>query len=327
MSKARRGWALGVGAIALTLIVGSTRWHSASMGPAAQQREIAPPSYANYPRTQNAGEAETAASTPASQQGTSADGQVRFDGQGNPVTDAELRRHFDWYLAGLGEQDLSAIRARLARDMALRMTPAQRQDVLAWFDRYVSYQQASTRLAHIGDLRERLDAVHALRERMLGTNASDGFFGEEETEARRVLAMQQSQRGTDANPTRPSPARTDLEARSPGYAEAREESALRHQVSELTREFDRQDASAAERHSERAALLGPDAADRFADLDRERARWEGLVRAYVRARNALRARTSISPAQRAGQAQALLAGFTPAERRRIAGLEEAGLLP
>lgn len=326
MWTARRRLALSVGAIALSLIVGSVWLLSASSGTTDSRRDIVSPVDAGDLQTRSVGRAPTNASQPASQQGSTADGGVRFDSHGNPVTDAELRRYFDWYLAGLGEQDMPTLRARLARDLALRMTPAQRMDVLAWFDRYVAYQQASTRLAGIGDLRERLDAVHALRNHMLGANAAKGFFGEEETEAMRVLSMRQLQREAGRNPGLRASEQSELEEQSPGYAEARKEAAMRQQVLELSSDFDRQHSSAAERHAERTALLGAGAADRFAELDQQRAQWEGRLQAYVRADNALRARGGISETQRVIQARALLASFTPAERRRIASLDEAGLL-
>ncbi len=39
----------------------------------------------------------TGSDLPASLRGTRPDGGVRFDSKGLPVTDAELRRYFDWY--------------------------------------------------------------------------------------------------------------------------------------------------------------------------------------------------------------------------------------
>ena len=146
------------------------------------------------------------------------------------------------------------------------------------------------------------------------------------TEALRVLSMKQSQHDGNGRPLQRAFEQAELDRRSPAYAEARNEGAMRQQVSELNIDFDRHNASAALRHSERTALLGVDAADRFAELDRQRAQWKSRVQAYVRERDALRARTGISADQRLTRAQALLSAFTPAERRRIAELDEAGPL-
>ena len=263
---------------------------------------------------------------PASLRGTRPDGGVRFDSMGLPVTDAELRRYFDWYLAAIGEQELPVMRARLARDLSLRTTPAQIAAVLAWFDRYVAYQRASTQLAGMTDLRQRLGAVHALRKEMLGEAAAAGFFGEEENEASRVLALKQIQADPEMSAAEREAIERELEAGSPGYAEAKHESQLRQQLGELDAELDRQGASASERRAERSDLLGPEAADRFAELDRARADWNARLHDYSRQRAALQARTGLSENQRLLESRRLLASFSPAEQRRITALLEAGLL-
>jgi lipase chaperone LimK len=263
---------------------------------------------------------------PASLRGTQPDGGVRFDSKGLPVTDAELRRYFDWYLAAIGEQELPVMRARLARDLPLRMNPAQVAAVLAWFDRYVAYQHASTQLAGITDLQQRLDAVHALRRNMLGEAAANGFFKEEENEASRVLALKQMQADPAMSTGERDAIERGLEDGSPGYAEARHESELRQQLGDLDAELDRRGASASERRAERSDLLGPEAADRFAELDRARAHWNARLQDYSRQRAALQARTGLSENQRQLESRRLLAAFSPAEQRRLAALQEAGLL-
>ncbi len=267
-----------------------------------------------------------AGGVPASLRGTSPDGGVRFDTAGRPVADAELRRLLDWYLAAIGEQDLDTIRARLQRDMALRMTPPQLAGVMALFDRYVAYQQASTRRAGIGDLAARLEAVHALRVRMLGADAAAGFFGEEETEARRVLALQQAQGDASLTDADHAALQASLDAMSPGYAQARADTALRTQVQRLDAQFARDGASAAERHAERTALLGAEAADRFETLDAQRAQWQTRVTDYATRRAALAQRRDLSTAQREVERRRLMGGFSAAEQRRIAALDEAGAL-
>lgn len=274
--------------------------------------------------TGNPGAASAPSDVPASLQGTQPDGAVRFDGNGAPVADAELRRRFDWYLAAIGEQDLQRIRARLARDSTLTMNPTQVATVLAWFDRYVAYQHASTQLADISDLQERLEATHTLRKQMLGETASQGFFGEEENEASRVIALKKVQADPGLSSAQREALQRELEARSPGYAEARRESELREQLDQLDSVLDRQGASATERHAERSALLGAEAADRFAELDRARADWNARLQRYAQQRAALQARSGLSDLQRQAESRRLLAAFTAAEQRRIAALMETG---
>lgn len=316
---------IGAGTAVLALLIVSA-WRFADAGHGVGS---GPPQAAGGVPAQSGSGASPGANgddLPASLRGTQVDGGVRFDRKGMPVTDAELRRYFDWYLAAIGEQDLPVIRSRLARDLALRMTPAQASTVLGCFDRYVAYQRASTELAGITDLEQRLRAVQELRRRMLGATAAEGFFGEEEDEALRVLALKRARSDPGLSQAERLAIEQGLEAGSPGYAAAVRESALREQVGKLDAEFDRQGASAGERHAERSALLGNEAADRFAELDRARSAWNARLKAYSSQLATLEARVGLSEAQRRLESQRLLAAFTPAEQRRIAALQEAGAL-
>ncbi|HEY5971208.1 MAG TPA: lipase secretion chaperone [Pseudoxanthomonas sp.] len=317
---------LGAGAVVLALLV-LAGWRA--FGDGRLTGDISPASAGQNESSavgRGASPIQANSDIPASLQGTQPDGAVRFDGNGEPIADAELRRRFDWYLAALGEQDLQTIRSRLARDSALLMNPVQVAAVLAWFDRHVAYQRASTHLAEIDDLQARLQAVGALRKQMLGEAAARGFFGEEENEALRVIALKQAQADPGLDPAQREALQRELEARSPGYAEARRESELRQQLHQMDAALDRQDVSAAERHAERSALIGAEAADRFAELDRVRADWNARVHRYARQRAALQARNDLSGAQRQEETRRLLAAFTPAEQRRIAALQGTGAL-
>jgi lipase chaperone LimK len=75
---------------------------------------------------------ETAAPAPApaapdpfafvrSMEGTRPDGDIRQDAAGQLVVDAELGHLFDYYLAGLGEKDLGAIRMAIERELDRRL--------------------------------------------------------------------------------------------------------------------------------------------------------------------------------------------------------------
>lgn len=263
---------------------------------------------------------------PRSLRGTRPDGGVRFDANGAPVTDAELRRYFDWYLATLGEEGVESIRARLQRDLQQRMSPLQVTSVLGWFDRYVDYQQAGTELAGEPDLRMRLDAVHELRARMLGDDAASGFFGEEETEAQRVLTLQEAAGDPSLTPAQRATMQQRVDAASPDYAQARNENALRVQMAQLDAQFDQAGASAAERRAQRSALVGPVAAERFAQLDEQRAHWTARTAAYAQQRTQLEARTDLAAAQRAAAERQLLDGFSVEEQRRVQALWDSGQL-
>jgi lipase chaperone LimK len=92
-------------------------------------------------------------------------------------------------------------------------------------------------------------------------------------------------------------------------------------ASEQTSQFDALDVPPAQRQVERAALFGPEAAERLALLDAERAAWDTRV-AMVRAQQqAWAADTTLDPAQREARLQSLLdVDFSDSEQRRVRAL-------
>ena len=86
---------------------------------------------------------------------------------------------------------------------------------------------------------------------------------------------------------------------------------------------DRRRSSAAERE----ALWGKEAAQRLAELDASRARWDARIDAYLSARSRIDADRTLSAAARAQAVATLRAQhFDAIEQRRIASLEAVGQL-
>ena len=82
-------------------------------------------------------------------------------------------------------------------------------------------------------------------------------------------------------------------------------------------------ASAEQRHQERAAIWGDEAAQRLAALDQERALWQARVEGFRSERQQILANESLSAEQQAEQIQELLnRDFQPAEARRALALAE-----
>ncbi|HWW69387.1 MAG TPA: lipase chaperone, partial [Duganella sp.] len=77
-----------------------------------------------------------------SMEGTRPDGDLRTLPGEQLVVDAELAHLFDYYLAGLGEKDLDAIRSEIERELDRRLKPGPARQAKQLLASYLSYKQA-----------------------------------------------------------------------------------------------------------------------------------------------------------------------------------------
>lgn len=323
----RKAAIAGAVALATALALGLW-WRAAEPGRAsAAASNTTPPARTATTDTPTAATAGVDPLLSGSLRGTQIDGEVRFDDAGEPVADADLRRFFDYHLSLIGELDIAGIRARLRQTLAARFDPARIERVMAYFDRYVAYQEALARAA-IGndpDPARRLDAAKRLRREVLGEAMAEGFFAEEEALAELSLRRMR----IAADPTLGADAKRDaLRAldEAAGY-DARAAAELAQQAAEQAAEIERRKLTPAQRDAERAALWGPEAAQRLAALDAEQANWDARVRDYAAARARIDRDPRLDAAARAQAVAQLRARmFAPNEQRRIASLEAVGQL-
>jgi lipase chaperone LimK len=276
-----------------------------------------------------AAEAGRAGQAGDSLRGSDVDGAVHIDPDGRLQIDRDLRRLFDYFLTRLGEQPLVSIRAGLGTYLAKNNPQAICGAVLETFDRYVALLDELSRLAPSGDARVDLRRLHAARLARLGPDVTEAWFGSEERylantlDRQAVLAdaslsAEQRQARLDA-----LAAQLDPDERSARTPSDELELALAQSES-----FDAARTGAAERLSERTRLYGTEAAHRLAQLDVERAAWNGRLAAYASQRWRLLHDGGLDPAARAAALAALLnANFDERERLRVEALTRNNALP
>jgi lipase chaperone LimK len=261
---------------------------------------------------------------PGSLHGTSEDGALREDERGDLVIGPEVLRLFDYYLSATGEESQSVLVARIEaaiqRSLGDRRAAKQARDLL---DRYLAYRADAKRIAPAGDdLKARLEALSGLRRQHFGDKAP-ALFGDEEKavtvaiEQRKVRAdasltpEQREQRLAQLEEQLPEAVRAAREAATKPLREAAEEEAMRAAG-----------ATEDDIRAHRVATAGEEAADRLAELDRQRAAWRARVAAFRAARAEI-ARTVADPAQRQAAVQRLLEeSFTPMERIRVEAADQ-----
>ena len=265
---------------------------------------------------------------PASLRDSAPDGAVTLDPNGRVRPDLELRRLFDYFLSALGERDVAAIRALLLDHVRALHGEAVAAEVAALFDRYVDYQQALAAMnAPPGEsLRARLERVRDLRRRLLDPGMAEAFFGDEERYTAYTLDRRDAMADASLDAAERDARLRELESRlSPEQRASLREANVAVLVDEQNRQFDALRLDPAQRQAEREALFGAEAAARLAQADAEIAAWDARVRAYVQARDAIRADGRLDAAARDRAIATLQArSFDAAERRRIASLEAIG---
>jgi len=267
---------------------------------------------------------------PRSLRGTHVDGGLVVDADGRFVATIDARRLFDYFLSATGEMPDDALRARVVAEIQKRLPPDAARDAIALLDRYLAYRERVRAIATDapadGDLDARLAMLESLRREMLGDDAADAFFADDEAHARRVLEIRRVT-GDETLSAEERAARVEtlyaaLEADLPPETrEARAAGRLALSLRASEDEIRAKGGGPAEIQAMRERLAGPEVAARLAELDVRRGEWTARVDAFRAARDRIAANPTLDAAARAEATERLLAGFTPPERRRLAALD------
>jgi lipase chaperone LimK len=263
--------------------------------------------------------------------GTQTDGGVSIGFGGHLKVDMALRHLFDYHLMLIGETDMPGIRRLLHDDLVRReLGPPLIDEVMTSFDRYVRYQQAAVTLAAQTalPLQQQLAVVIALRQRMLGNDMAEAFFGDEQRQQQQILqrlAVQSDSHLSVAEKTRALQALHDALPVNEQLAQA--QIAMGNTVQNQTDAFDAAQTDAGTRHAERAQSFGADAADRLQQLDESRAQWQTRLDAYAQQSQAIQSDNSLDSAQQqAALHQLLTNSFQGTEQLQVQAMQSGGLL-
>ncbi|MES2317945.1 MAG: lipase secretion chaperone [Pseudomonadota bacterium] len=279
------------------------------------------------PDLENAAEARPQADPFAfvrSMEGTRPDGDVKLGADGQLVVDAELGHLFDYYLAGLGEKDLDAIRSEIERELERRFKPGPAAQAKRLLASYLSYKRALAGLEQglkpgadmASAARARLQAMQKLRRNYFTASEIAGLFGfsdayDLDSLARIEVSLDQK---LSAAQRTEKLAELDLKL-SPAMREERDAPTRVIRTEESVQKMRENGASDDEVYRVRAAAFSTEAAARLADLDREEAQWKGRIQRYL-------AERSVLPAGAAAAMQQLRDKyFSVDEQRRLGAYE------
>jgi lipase chaperone LimK len=286
--------------------------------------------YAAYPRPEPAAVAPAAParSDPfafvRSMEGTRPDGDVRLGADGRLVVDAELGHLFDYYLAGLGEKDLQAIRAEIERELERRFAPAPAAQAKRLLASYLDYKRAladaeKTLVAQAdmaSSARARLALKQRLRPQFFSADEAAGLFGASDAYDADALARLDIERDGALTPAQRDEQLALLDRRMPAaMREEREAPTKVIRMEASVQKLREQGGGDDEVYRLRAAAFSPEAASRLADLDREEAAWKGRIKSY------LAQRASVGSGSEALLQQVRDQHFSAEEQRRLGAYE------
>lgn len=260
--------------------------------------------------------------------GSEVDGTLSFARDGSLKPDEGLLRRFDFFLALSGERSEADIRRLLLASIAAQYGPVVAAEAEAWFDRYLGLRAELARQLQSGDLSQNLAAIEAAQQRWFGDQAPALFAAENHYRAlaaERMRVLRDTELSAPAREAALSALETQL---PPAVRDDLGQLARAELANEQTRQFEQMRASEAQRHAEREALFGAEAAQRLADLDAQRADWGRRLADYARQRDLILAQAGTDAAQQ----QAALTRlrnlmFSGPELVRVESLESIGQLP
>jgi len=258
--------------------------------------------------------------------GTRPDGTARAGKDGKLEVNAELAYLFDYYLAGLGERPLEAIRSEIIRELERRLAPGPAAEARRLLDAWLAYKRAlvdverglPTQADPVQRARQRLTAMQQLRNMYFSADEITGLFGASDAYDLDAIARLEIQLNTSLSETQRQQQLTALDARlSPQAREEREAPLRVLRLEESIAAARAQGADDNEVYRLRSTALSPAAAARLADVDREEADWQRRISTYQEQRRELQH----AAAPEAALQQLRDTGFSATEQKRLPAYE------
>lgn len=264
-----------------------------------------------------------------SMEGTRPDGNVTAAAGDKLVVDAELGYLFDYYLAGLGEKPLAAIRGQIEAELDRLLAPVPAREAKRLLGAYLAYKQAlagaEQALPAQADpavaARARLQAMRALRGNYFTPEESTGLFGASDAYDDDAVARMAILGDTSLDEAQRQAQLTALDRKmSPAQRAARDAPLQVARLDESVKALRAQGGGENEVYRLRAGTFTPAAAARLVELDREESQWQQRIIAY-RAQKAQQASLPGGAQDAAALQQLRDASFTPDEQRRLGAYE------
>jgi lipase chaperone LimK len=224
--------------------------------------------------------------------GTQIDGGLRVDGTGSLVTSGEIKSLFEYFLSAMHEEGKDTSIARIKEYIELTLPNPAREEALTILDDYLNYRNnvkrfnprnlsESSKAEALMDLKAAIYEREMQRREFLSPEVVDAFFAEEEAFDSYNLSRMEIEYDQSLNDDQKLEMLSELNRQLPDIIrESRtyrtQEIVLKKKVEELKAQGEKED----EIYELRKKFYGEKAADRLAELDRERTAWQNRFDAY-----------------------------------------------
>ncbi len=254
--------------------------------------------------------------------GTEVDGALRVGPEGDLLLGPEILRLFDYFLTAEGEESDEVIRARILAAIRERAGGPAALQAAALLDKYLAYRKDAKNLdlspERASDPEARLEAIRALRRKHFGAEAADAIFGDEEAEGLAAIAESRVAKDLALSPEERQAKLAALEDELPeGVREARAEALLPVRARAEESAMREEGATDEQIRAHRVETFGEEAADRLAELDKQRAAFKERVEAFRKERSRLAKSAQDDGAFRVAETALLERSFDETERLRV----------
>ncbi|MGI0119512.1 lipase secretion chaperone [Zooshikella sp. RANM57] len=276
---------------------------------------------------------------PSSWEGTRIDGRLQIDEAGHLVVEQETKDLFDYFLSATGEVPTEELIIKLQHYLTENLPSPAREEGLSLLSDYISYrvelsnyqeQYANIHLNgnveptqvnfqnNVGQLQAHFEHLYQLRRDKLGMEAADAFFGLEEEYDQYQLQKIKIAQNESLSSTEKQAEYTRILDEIPTQVRF---IVAPEQVMNQLSNIDQQYVSETERYQARSELLGNEAAQRLAVLDKKRKQWKSRLSTFRTMKAEIEHAGLSTSDQQLAINQLLNQQFSSDERKRVAAIE------
>lgn len=265
---------------------------------------------------------------------------LAIDEDGNLRLSSDIKETFDFYLSAIEEEGLDIVLERIRshlRNTLQQPALSQAMDIL---DSYIGYKRSlmdfeteqagiaselfeqkkqGLEVDYLGYLEQQLDARSQLRQASLDPEIFDAFFSGEEEFDRYNLQKMQIMSDDSLSPEQKQVALEQLQGTVPeNFYIADQEELAREELTKRVEDIREQGGSDQDVFDARAEAYGEEAAQRFAELDAERAAWQNRVDEFMTKRQDILDNSGLSEQEALLEVETLRnSSFDDRERIRV----------
>lgn len=268
---------------------------------------------------------------PPSFSGTQPDGQLVADSSGNLIISHQVRLTFDYFLTGIGEEPIDILIARIRAYIANQLPEPAASQANRLLEDYLALQEALSKLDMPSNSRRLdtekmsrlLEEVISLRRTYLSPEVAEAFYAEEESYDRYSLQAANILQDQTLSNTEQEKQINYLKQQLPETMQtAMTETQKVVDMNRSVQQLKKDGGNKIELYNLRSEYVGPEAAERLAKLDEERAQWKDQLETWFALRNKIRQDQSIAEQDKAGLTDQLRSDyFEKKDIHRVQALE------